>query len=111
LVRLDPLFGQFYSALRLYGQHRYLPYRRWFRTQLATHIQQVLTDTRVRQSGFWNPGFTERLAWEHITGRKNYLREINAVLTLEAIERLLIRNQSKAVERQSDLNNCEASSS
>jgi hypothetical protein len=32
------------------------------------------------------------MADEHISGRKNYSEEINAVLTLCAIDRLLFRN-------------------
>ena len=32
------------------------------------------------------------MASEHIDGRKNYVKGINAVLTLEAVERLLFRD-------------------
>jgi hypothetical protein len=31
------------------------------------------------------------MAEDHGTGRRNYVREINAVMTLEAVDRLLIR--------------------
>jgi hypothetical protein len=46
----------------------------------------------LRQSPFWNPDFVNHMASEHIAGRKNYVREINAVLTLQADERLFIQN-------------------
>lgn len=32
------------------------------------------------------------IADKHIRGKKNYIREIHSVLTLEAVERLLMRN-------------------
>jgi hypothetical protein len=35
----------------------------------------------------WNEGFVRDLAEGHISGRGNFLQEINAVLTLDAIER------------------------
>jgi hypothetical protein len=34
------------------------------------------------------------MASDHISGRRNYVREINAVLTLEAIDRLLLRGSA-----------------
>ena len=49
----------------------------------------------MRQSPFWNASFLEHMVTEHIKGRKNYVMEINAVLTLEAIERLLFRDMPR----------------
>ena len=40
--------------------------------------------------------FLESLASDHIRGRKNYVLELNAVLTLEAVERLLLRDAGAA---------------
>jgi hypothetical protein len=37
------------------------------------------------------------MAKEHIRGRKNYVREINAVLTVEAIDRLLLSEMPREV--------------
>jgi hypothetical protein len=35
--------------------------------------------------------FLETLAHDHIAGRKNFTREINAVATLGAVDRLILR--------------------
>ena len=35
---------------------------------------------------------------EHIRGRKNYTLELNAVLTLEAVERLLLRGHGREAQ-------------
>jgi asparagine synthase (glutamine-hydrolysing) len=81
-----------HTEVRIFGRQRYLHYRRWFRNELAAYINDVVSDSHIRLSPFWNADFIGRLAQEHRQGRKNYLREINAVLTLEAVERLLFRS-------------------
>jgi hypothetical protein len=40
----------------------------------------------------WNSCFLKHMASDHATGHKNYVREIDAVLTLDAVERLLFRD-------------------
>ena len=61
----------------------------WFTGQLAGYICERLTDATIRGNQLWNRTFLDQVATDHIGGRKNYVREINAVLTLDAIERLL----------------------
>ncbi len=94
LSPFDPLFQALASSLKIVGLHKYLHYRSWFRRELAGYVKDVLTDTRTQQTPFWNPDFLENMANDHIRGRKNYVREINAVLTLEAIDRLIVRGMS-----------------
>ena len=66
-------------------------YRRWFRRELSGYLEQALDEGAVRLP-FWNREFSKGLADRHISGEKNCLAEINAVLTLEAVQRLLIAN-------------------
>jgi len=93
LAPFDGLIGQF-DAVGIMGLHKFLRYRRWFRTKLAAYLKEALANAAARQMPFWNPNFLERMAAEHISGRRNYLREINAVLTLDAIDRLLFHYPS-----------------
>src|ERR1700730_12031172 len=92
LSALDPMLRRVSSGLGILGLHKYLPYRHWFRRELAGYLNDVLEDVRSRQSPVWNSDFVGHLASDHIAGRKNYVREINAVLTLHAVERLFIQN-------------------
>jgi asparagine synthase (glutamine-hydrolysing) len=92
LSPLDTMLRRVSSGLGILGLHKYLPYRHWFRRELAGYLIDVFKDVRTRQSPFWNPDFVNHMASEHIAGRKNYLHEINAVLTLQAVERLLIQS-------------------
>jgi asparagine synthase (glutamine-hydrolysing) len=102
LLPLDPLFQGLASSSKIVGLHKYLHYRSWFRRELAGYVKDVLTDARTQQSPLWNPDFLENMAKYHIRGRNNYVREINTVLTLEAVERLLFRDLPYEV---SDLKN------
>src|SRR5882724_843539 len=92
LSPLDTMLRRVSSGLGILGLHKYLPYRHWFRRELAGYLNDVFEDVRTRQSPVWNSDFVNHLASDHIAGRKNYVREINAVLTLHAVERLLIHN-------------------
>jgi asparagine synthase (glutamine-hydrolysing) len=87
----DSVFTQVTSSLKLVGLHKYLHYRRWFRRELADYLKDVVSSVRTRQAPFWNRRFLEKMATDHVEGRHNYVSEINAVVTLEAVERLLLR--------------------
>jgi asparagine synthase (glutamine-hydrolysing) len=77
-------------GLKIAGLHKYLHYRQWFRRELSEYVKEVISNARTEQASFWNRSFLEKMATNHVEGR-NYVFEINAVLTLEAIERLLMR--------------------
>jgi asparagine synthase (glutamine-hydrolysing) len=91
LAPADPLFRGVTSALGIFGLHKFLHYRSWFRHELAPYASDVLAASRVRECRFWNQDFLGRLADQHRNGRKNYVNEISAVLNLEAVERLLFK--------------------
>jgi asparagine synthase (glutamine-hydrolysing) len=88
----ESLFRGLCSKAAILGLHKFLHYRTWFRGELATYVRDTMMQASVRQSPLWNGHFVERMVEEHAEGRKNYVAEINAVLTLEATERLLFRS-------------------
>jgi asparagine synthase (glutamine-hydrolysing) len=92
LSRLDPLFRRLNSALGITGRYKFLHYRSWFQRELAPYVHAVLADAQTRGSTFFNSDFLEQMAVEHARGNKNYMLEIDAVITLEAVERLLFRD-------------------
>ena len=91
LSPLGSLFTQMTSGLKIAGLHKYLHYRNWFRHELADYVKDVVSDAQNQKAPFWNRDFLERMANEHKYGRKNYTLEINAVLTLEAVQKMLIK--------------------
>jgi asparagine synthase (glutamine-hydrolysing) len=48
-------------------------------------------DSHTQQMPYWDGPYLRSIVTEHIAGRRNYVQEIHAVLTLEAAERLLLR--------------------
>jgi asparagine synthase (glutamine-hydrolysing) len=92
LSPLDAVFRRVSSSLGILGLHKYLSYRHWFRKELAGYVNDKLAAAHIRQTLFWNPDILNSMAKDHLRGRRNYVREINAVLTLEAVERLLFRD-------------------
>jgi asparagine synthase (glutamine-hydrolysing) len=95
LSRFNSLFTNLTSALQIAGLHKYLHYRIWFERELAAYVDSVLKDVQSHHCSFWDPAFLEHMASGHATGHKNYVREIDAVLTLEAVERLLFRDLAR----------------
>jgi len=103
LSPVEPIFASAVSTLKIIGLHKYLHYRSWFRHELAEYLKSVVNDSQTRRSQYLNCGFLSQMANEHINGHKNYILEIDAVLTLEAVERLLIKGFSS---EQSDRADC-----
>jgi len=99
LSSFDRLFDRVGSGARLFGRHKFLHYRKWFGRELADYIAGVLKEVQTRRSPLWNSGFLETLAHEHINGRMNYMHEIDVVLTLEAVERLLFHDFPRVPEQ------------
>ena len=105
LSRLDPMLRRLSSGLGILELHKYLPYQHWLRRELAGYVSDKLADAQARQMPFWDSDFLGSMADDHIRGRNNYVGEINAVLTLEAVERLLFRDLASEVP---DLKNSRA---
>jgi asparagine synthase (glutamine-hydrolysing) len=101
LSPFDRVFDRVDSGVRLFGWHKFLHYRRWFRRELADYVTGVLKEVQTRGSNpFWNSAFLETLASEHINGRRNYVHEIDAVLTLDAVDRLFFRDLPSEPEQR-----------
>jgi asparagine synthase (glutamine-hydrolysing) len=94
LATLDSPYRLFISTMRIAGLHKYLHYRRWLRNELADYLRASLAraQTHASLNLFFNPKFFSELAEQHISGRKNFAPEINAILTLESVARQLFKN-------------------
>jgi asparagine synthase (glutamine-hydrolysing) len=89
---LDSAFIACNRAVGISGLHKFLQYRRWLRKELAGFVQERVAGARLP---FLNADFLATMTREHIAGRHNFNREINGVATLEAIERLMLRQSSE----------------
>ncbi|HTR43174.1 MAG TPA: asparagine synthase-related protein [Pseudomonadales bacterium] len=91
----NPFFHPIVSKLKIAGLHKFLRYGPWFRKEMAPWVREVLSNSRVRGSSWWNPEFLKTLADAHIGGRNDFSVEINAVMTLEAVERLFFHKSER----------------
>src|SRR4030095_8264817 len=98
LLPFDLLFCQICQGLNGFGQHKFLHYRSWFQRELAPYVTEVLNSASSHCSPFWNDHFIKQMAFEHTAGRANYVHEIDAVITIEAIERLLFRDLPRSLD-------------
>ena len=73
------------------GRHKFLHYRDWFRADLSQYVTERIHDISARGSYLWNRPFLHELLIDHREGRKNYVREIDVVLTLDAVDRVLLK--------------------
>jgi asparagine synthase (glutamine-hydrolysing) len=89
---LDPVFKPVARATGITGLHKFLKYSTWFRTALAPFVAEKIAAAQKNTHEFWNAEALGRLTRDHLSGRKDFPSEINAVLTLEAVERLLFKS-------------------
>jgi asparagine synthase (glutamine-hydrolysing) len=74
------------------GHHKIENYRIWFRNEVSTYVQEILLDKRSGERPYLNTEFMEKMVNNHIKGTHNYVHEIDKILTVELIHRLLIEN-------------------
>lgn len=87
---LGPLFRRVATGTGIAGQHKFLTYRNWFQSEIAEYVQEGLAQAQDQQSGLWNPKVLESLARDHRSGRQIDTQAISAILTLSAVQRLLL---------------------
>jgi asparagine synthase (glutamine-hydrolysing) len=92
LTRFEPGLQAINRMVPFFGHHKFLHYRRWFRRELSAHLREIAEEAGI--SSVCNAKEVRRMAEEHISGARNRVLDIGAVLTLLAIERRLIRGQN-----------------
>lgn len=100
-ARLDPVFVAINPFRLVFGTHRFLLYRRWFRQELSGFVQDCLNDRATASRGYLERAALHRYVNEHITGRRNWTQEINRILSVELMHRLLLDSGDRRTPRQS----------
>ena len=94
LSKVDFCLKPFYLGRLFLGRNSFSHFRVWFRDRLSDYIREMLLDGRTVARSYLNRRFVEKMVDGHIRGEGNYVREINMVITLELIQRLLIEWKS-----------------
>ena len=95
---LDPIFKPVVRAMGVAGLHKFLKYSTWFRGALAPFVAERISAAQNNANGFWNAAALGEVSRAHLAGKKDFPSEINAALTLEAVERLLFRELPRGLE-------------
>jgi len=64
-----------------------IPLARWLREDLKPMVQDLLTESRMKQRGDVNPAYVRWVLAEHQSGRRNFADQIYALLVLELWQR------------------------
>lgn len=95
---MDPVFKPVVKAMGVAGLHKFLKYSTWFRGALAPFVAERISAAQNNANGFWNAAALGQVSRAHLSGKKDFPSEINAALTLEAVERLLFRELPRGLE-------------
>lgn len=87
---LDPIYKPIIRGLGIAGLHKFLKYGTWFQHDLQTYIREGLE--RAARLEYFDAKYLAGMADRHIFGQKNHSAEIHYVLTLEAVDRTLLRD-------------------
>jgi len=91
LRSFTPVFDLFDAGGPFFGRHKFLHYRRWFQRELAPMVGERIQEVADRGSELWSSAYLHKMMTQSARRGVNYSREINLVLTLEAVERLFFR--------------------
>lgn len=72
------------------GWHKFYHFRVWYRDQLSAYVKATLLDPRALGRDYLSANRLERMVEEHVSGQRNWTREISRMLTLELIHRSLL---------------------
>ena len=91
-AKFDRMFAPFQASKLVIGFDKFRHYRLWFQKELSQYLQEILLDNRTLNRPYWNKKYIEKIVYDHIKGRGNYLNELRKVLTVELIHRVLIED-------------------
>jgi len=79
-----------------------VPLARWFRGPLKTHLERVLANGILRETGFFDGGFIETMIQQHTSGARDYSAPIWALLMFAGFLERVHAPSAQTVEPASD---------
>jgi asparagine synthase (glutamine-hydrolysing) len=90
LTKLDHLLKPMHIERLFLGRHKFYHFRIWYRDRLFSYLKETLLDPRSLSRPYLDGKKLENMIINHISGQKNYTREIHRLLTTELTHRLFI---------------------
>lgn len=76
------------------GRDKFQHFRLWTQKYLADYIADVLIAGSREMGEFFNLRQVEKMVHEHVTGKQNYINEIDKLLTLTLTKKLFIKRNA-----------------
>lgn len=92
LTRLAPWLS---LEKRMLGQHKFQHYRRWLHRNLSDYMRDILI-SNTQYPAFFDRQHLQKMVDDHCHGRKNYVDEIDKILTLTLAYRDIRRGASSS---------------
>jgi asparagine synthase (glutamine-hydrolysing) len=93
LARIDHTLAPLRLERLFLGRHKFAHYRVWYRDSLSDYVRETLLDSRSLSRPYLERARVKTIVDGHLSGTRNYTTEINKLLTLELIHRLLLDSQ------------------
>ncbi len=90
LSRVDRALTWFHPEQAFLGRHKFAHFRIWYRNELSKYVKDVLLDARTLSRPYLQKKSIEHIVDSHLSGYRNYTREIHWLLSSELIQRYLI---------------------
>lgn len=90
LAQIDHLMGPLSLDRMFLGRHKFAHFRVWYRDVFAQYVRDMLFDARTLSRGYFQRHTMETIVRRHLKGDRNYTMEINQLLSLELLHRLLL---------------------
>jgi asparagine synthase (glutamine-hydrolysing) len=90
VARLDHALSDLHLERLFLGRHKIFHFRVWYRDALAEYVREMLLDRRTLSRPYIERKGLEAIVRGHLTGDRNYTREIHKALTLELFHRLFL---------------------
>ena len=89
LASIDRHLGPFSLEHNYLGRNKYYHLHQWFRDELAAFVRDILLDEKALSREYINRHEVIKVVNAHLAGSENNTFEVDLLVTLELIQRLL----------------------
>jgi asparagine synthase (glutamine-hydrolysing) len=90
VAKVDHALAPFHLERLWLGRHKIFHFRWWYRTFLASYVQEMLLDSRALARPYLERAGVEAVVRHHLKGTRNYTTEIHRLLSLELLHRTFL---------------------
>jgi len=90
VAQVDHVLSPLHLERLFLGRHKVFHYRVWYRDVLSKYVREMLLDARTLARPYVERNGVEAIVRGHLSGRRNYTKEIHRLLSIELLHRLFV---------------------